>query len=61
LEIEFQLAYHSTLGSVASWQTAAVFERDWHFNKLRERKEEEKKQHDEQVARMQAKSHRGRK
>jgi hypothetical protein len=56
LEIEFQLAYHSSLGSVASWQTVAVFERDWHFAKLRDTKIEEKKEHEQHMARLQAKS-----
>lgn len=59
LEKEFALAYNK-LGSVDSWQNLPAFERDWHFNKLVEVRNEEKRQHEEEMANIRAKSNRRR-
>lgn len=54
LEKEFALAYNK-LGDVASWQNVPAYERDWHFNKLIEVRKEERRQHEEEAARIRAK------
>lgn len=59
LEKEFALAYNK-MGSVESWQALPAFERDWHYNKLVEVRKDERRQHEEEVAKIRAKSHRRR-
>lgn len=53
LSKEFDLAYHGKLGSIESWQSMPVGERDWHFRKLVEIKEEEHRLHQEEKAKLQ--------
>lgn len=54
LEIEFSLSYIGKLGSIESWQSCPVGERDWHYKKLQEVKAEEKRRHDEDMAKIEA-------
>jgi len=55
LEKNFWLAY-SGLGSIADFDHMTVEERDWNLHKLKEVKEEEKKQHEEAVRKSKAKT-----
>ena len=55
LQKEFDLAYYK-VGSVPDWQNMSVGERDWHYNKLVEVKNREKKEHEEQQAKLAAKT-----
>lgn len=54
LEQEFALSYIGNMGSIQSWQSVLVGERDWHYKKLVEMKMEEKKRADEDKAKMDA-------
>jgi hypothetical protein len=52
LSKEFDLSYYGHTGSIDSWQSMPIWERDWHHNKLVDVKQEEKRQHEEAEAKI---------
>ncbi len=55
LEKEFALAYHGHLGSVASWQSCPVAERNWHYDKLEKVKADEREKQQKEIDETRAK------